>query len=292
MIDLVRPPFTLIDGGLSTVLEEMGERPSGLLWTAAALIDRPSLITEAHRRYVEAGAEVIITASYQASVGGLVAAGLEPLVARRALHATTRLARDSGATLVAASVGPFGACLADGSEYRGVYSADWNEVRRFHRERLEVLVDSGPDLFAVETMPGSVEAQIVVEELRALTDLPAWVTFTCNGPSTTCTDDALADAVVAVASAVDAVGVNCTDPGHVGALLRSAASVTDLPLVAYPNHGATWDAAAKCWIGEADGTDLPRHLSEWRAAGARLVGGCCGVGTKGIAALSVARAHH
>jgi homocysteine S-methyltransferase len=292
VIDLVRSPFTLLDGGLSTVLEEMGEHPSGLLWTAAALVDRPWLITEAHGRYVEAGADVVITASYQASVAGLVGAGLEPAAARRALASTTELARASGAALVAASVGPFGACLADGSEYRGTYAADWHDVARFQRERLEVLVDSGPDVFAVETMPGSVEARIVIDELRALTDAPAWVTFTCNGPHTTCTGDAFADAVAVVAPAVQAVGVNCTHPAHVGSLLAAAASVTELPLVAYPNHGAAWDAVSKCWIGSADGTDLPLHLSEWLAAGARLVGGCCGVGTKGIAALAAARARH
>ena len=292
MIELVRLPFTIIDGGLSTVLEEMGERPGGLLWTAAALVDRPALLTEAHRRYVEAGADVVITSSYQASVKGLVSAGLDPAEARTALASTTHLARASGASIVAASVGPFGACLADGSEYRGVYTADWNEVRAFHRERLEVLVDSGPDVFAIETMPGAVEAQIVVEELRNLTDLPAWVTFTCNGPSTTCTGDALGAAVAAVAPAASAVGVNCTHPSLVTSLLRQAAEVTDLPLVAYPNHGAQWDADAKCWIGTADGTDLPTHLDEWLAAGARLVGGCCGVGTKGIATIASARAHH
>jgi S-methylmethionine-dependent homocysteine/selenocysteine methylase len=285
-------PFTLVDGGLSTVLEEMGEHPSGLLWTAAALLDRPWLLTEAHRRYVEAGADVVITSSYQASLPGLVAAGLDPSAAREALVSTTRLARASGAATVAASVGPFGACLADGSEYHGSYAADWAEVRRFHRERLEVLADSGPDLFAIETMPGAVEAQIVLEELRSLTDAPAWVSFTCNGPHTTCSGDAITAAVAAVAPAANAVGVNCTHPSLVTSLLHDAASVTDLPLVAYPNHGAEWDAHAKCWVGAADGTDLPAHLGEWLAAGARLVGGCCGVGTKGVAALAAARARH
>ena len=193
---------------------------------------------------------------------------------------------------VAASVGPFGACLADGSEYHGRYAADWAEVRAFHRRRLEVLVDSGPDAFAIETMPGIVEARIVIEELRTLSSTPAWVSFTCNDSHTTCAGDPITAAVEAVAPMADAVGVNCTHPGFVAPLLRDASLVTDLPLVAYPNHGAAWDAVAKCWIGTADGTDLPVHLAEWLAAGTRLVGGCCGVGTKGIAALAAARAHH
>lgn len=285
-------PFTVIDGGLSTVLEELGERPAGMLWTASALVDRSSLITEAHRRYVDAGADIVITSSYQASEAGLVAAGLSRSRARAVLASTTELARQAGARCVAASVGPYGACQADGSEYHGRYEADWAEVRRFHRARLEVLVDSGPDVFAVETMPGVVEAAIVMEELRELTDAPAWVTFTCSGPHTTCAGDSMADAAAAVAPMVQAVGVNCTHPAFVGMLLRQAGGVTHLPLVAYPNHGADWDAQAKCWVGTADGTDLPRHLDEWLAAGARLVGGCCGVGTKGIAAIAAARLPH
>lgn len=285
-------PFTLIDGGLSTVLEEMGERPAGLLWTAAALVDRPWLLTEAHRRWVDAGADIVITASYQASEAGFVSAGMSGPQARAALASTTQLARAAGARFVAASVGPFGACLADGSEYHGRYAADWAEVRAFHRRRLEVLVDSGPDAFAVETMPGAVEAQIVIEELRTLSDAPAWVSFTCDEPHATCAGDTITAAAAAVAPMADAVGVNCTHPRLVASLLRDAAMATDLPLVAYPNHGAAWDAGAKCWVGTADGTDLPAHLTEWLAAGARLVGGCCGVGTKGIAALAAARAHH
>jgi len=285
-------PFTLVDGGLSTVLEEMGERPTGSLWTASALVDRPWLLTEAHRRFVQSGADVVITASYQASETGFVAAGMSATQARTALASTTELARRSGAACVAASVGPFGACLADGSEYHGRYSADWDEVRRFHRRRLEVLVDSGPDVFAVETMPGTTEAVIVLEELRALSDAPAWLTFTCDGLRTTCAGDSVESAAAAVGPLAQAVGVNCTHPSHVASLLHRMASATALPLVAYPNHGAAWDAESKCWVGNADGTDLPTHLTEWLAAGARLVGGCCGVGTKGIAALAAARAHH
>ncbi len=288
----LREPFTVIDGGLSTVLEELGEHPEGLLWTAAALVDRPWLITDAHRRYVTAGADIVISASYQASEAGLVAAGLSPARARAALASTTALARQAGAAFVVASVGPYGACLADGSEYHGRYAADWAEVRRFHRTRLEVLAESGPDGFAVETMPGAVEATIVLEELRALTDAPAWVTFTCSDPHATCSGDSMVDAVAAVAPTVQAVGVNCTHPSLVGSLLRDARSVAHLPLVAYPNHGADWDAVGKCWRGVADGTDLPQYLDEWLAAGARLVGGCCGVGTRGVAAIAAARARH
>lgn len=291
MTALVREPFTLLDGGLSTALEELGEQPSGLLWTAAALVDRPWVITAAHRRFVDAGADLVISSSYQASEQGFVRAGLSPADARRLLASTTEVARASGAELVAASVGPFGAYMADGSEYTGRYHADWAAIRAFHRARLEVLVDSGPDVFAVETIPLRAEAELVVEELRALTDAPAWVTFSCADERSTCGGDEFASAAAAVASAVQAVGVNCTAPGHVEPLLRSAQGLT-VPFVVYPNHGAAWDAEHKCWLGPTGGLELPEHLGGWLAAGARLVGGCCGVGAEGVRALAAWRRRH
>ncbi|HQZ36100.1 MAG TPA: homocysteine S-methyltransferase [Ilumatobacteraceae bacterium] len=287
MTALVREPFTLIDGGLSTVLEEMGEHPAGLLWTAAALIDRPEVITAAHRRYVDAGADVVITSSYQASEPGFVAAGLSAPHARRLLASTTAVARAAQPKIVACSVGPFGAYLGDGSEYSGHYSADWTEVRALHRARLEVLVETAPDVFAVETMPSRAEAEIVMEELRALTDAPAWLTFTCADDAHTCSGDVFADAVAAVASTLTAVGVNCTAPGLVEPLLRTAP--TGLPFVVYPNHGAVWDGDHKCWSGAPGGVELPGLVPAWLAAGAQLIGGCCGVGTAGIAALAELR---
>ena len=284
---LLREPFTLIDGGLSTVLEEMGEQPSGLLWTAAVLFDRPDVITAAHRRYVDAGADVIITSSYQASEPGFVAAGLSATEARRLLASTTAVARAAEPSVVACSVGPFGAYLGDGSEYTGRYSASWAEVRAFHRARLQVLVDTAPDVFAIETIPSLAEAEIVVEELRTLTEAPAWLTFTCADEVHTCSGDVFAEAVMAVAPALSAAGVNCTAPGLVESLLRSL--VTDLPLVAYSNHGAIWDGDHKCWSGASGGVELPGLVPSWLAAGARLIGGCCGVGTAGIAALAALR---
>ncbi len=283
MIPLAREPFTLIDGGLSTALEELGEHPGGLLWTAAALVDRPEVLTAAHRRYVEAGADVVITSSYQASEPGFVAHGMSPAEARRVLASTTAVARASGALMVAASVGPYGAHRADGSEYTGRYDESWDDIRAFHRARLEVLVDTAPDLFAIETIPLRAEAELVVEELRRLTDAPAWVTFSCADEARTCGGDEFSAAIASVASEVQAVGVNCTTPRLVEPLLRSVA--VDLPFVVYPNHGAAWDAEHKCWIGPTGGAELPGLVPLWLAAGARLVGGCCGVGTEGIRAL-------
>ena len=285
--NLAREPFTLVDGGLSTALEELGEKPAGLLWTAAALVDRPEVITAAHRLFVEAGADVIISASYQASEAGFISAGLSRSSARRPLASTTEVARASGAPLVACSIGPFGACLGDGSEYHGIYAANWREVRDFHRSRLEVLVPTEPDLFAIETIPTLTEATIVVEELRELTSAPAWLTFSCRDETHTCGGDVLADAALQLAPALDAIGVNCTAPHLIGPLLRSID--VGLPLVAYPNHGARWDGDHDCWVGPTGGSEIPDLIPAWLDAGARFIGGCCGIGSKGIEALAVLR---
>lgn len=282
-----RRPFTVLDGGLSTALEEIGEWAIGPLWSAAPMIDRAGVVTAAHRRFVEAGADVVISASYQASEAGLIAAGLEPPNARRTLAATTEVARRSGARVVACSIGPFGACLGDGSEYHGRYRASWAEVRAFHRQRLNVLVGTDPDLFAIETIPTGVEAEIIVSELRALTDAPAWVAFSCQDEARTCGGEALSSAATRVAAHVTAVGVNCTAPHFVDPLLRSMN--VDLPLVAYPNHGAHWNADTRQWTGRADDSQLPTLVPSWIDAGARIIGGCCGVGSAVIAELAELR---
>lgn len=283
-------PFAVVDGGLSTALELLGHRPTGLLWTAQLVLDAPDVVVAAHRSFVEAGADIVITASYQASVEGFVAAGADASRARAALASTTALARRSGARVVAASIGPFGASLGDGSEYHGRYDADWATVRRFHRRRFEVLADTGPDLFAIETIPGRAEAEIVLEELAGASPLPAWVSYSCRDEATTCAGDPF-DAAIATAvesPQVVAAGLNCTDPRHVERLLSLAAGATALPLVAYPNHGRAWDAAHECWIGEGDG-DLGDRAPAWWRAGARLIGGCCGIGPDGVRALVAAR---
>ena len=283
-----RRPFTVLDGGLSTVLEELGASPIGPLWSAAPMVDRPDIITAAHRRFVDAGADIIISASYQASEAGLMTAGLEPAEARRVLASTTEVARASGAGIVACSIGPFGACLADGSEYHGRYNASWSQVREFHRARLEVLVDTGPDLFAIETIPTGVEAEIIVSVLRSLTTTPAWVSFSCQDEARVCGGEALADAVGRVVDGVDAVGVNCTAPQFVEPLLRSLS--VSVPLVAYPNHGAHWDTDHRSWSSTTRSAEIPGLVPSWLAAGARIVGGCCGVGSAGIAELAALRA--
>ena len=288
----LRTPFTVIDGGLSTVLEEQGFDLRHPLWTARLITENPEALVEAHLAYLRAGAEVVITASYQASVDGFVAGGLSRAEAEAALRSTTALAREAVArhgsgALVAASVGPYGATLADGSEYHGDYAITDEALRQFHAERLALLAESAPDLLAIETIPSAREALALRDALEGNT-LPAWFAFTCRDDARTASGDRIEDAIAIAASVpgVIAVGVNCTDPVFIGPLLERAASVTDLPLVAYGNAGQAWNAAAGVWEGTA-AASFP--VDRWVEAGARLIGGCCGVGPAGIAALRRSR---
>ena len=283
----------VLDGGLSNALEDRGCDLSSDLWTARLLLDDPAQIAAVHRDYYLAGADVATTASYQASVPSLVAAGLSPQEAQRAILAGVELARgvrdevaaETGRSLlVAASVGPYGAVLADGSEYRGRYGVTAAALRDFHAPRLELLASAGPDLFAVETIPDADEAEVLVPLLDEL-GLPAWFSYSVADGATRARQPlAEAYAVLAGSTSVVAAGVNCSAPADVSAAIRAAVDATGRPAVAYPNLGETWDSATHTWAG--DGSYDTALASEWVAAGARLVGGCCRVGPAHIAELA------
>jgi len=239
-----------LDGGLSTALEELGADIADELWTARVLRDQPELVLAAHRAFVDAGAEIVISASYQAP--------------HELLRRSVQIARQAG-VLVAASVAPYGAVLAGGQEYTG----DYEVPSGWHEGRLRELLDA--DCIAIETQPRVDEAAAIVRALEELDGPDAWVTFTCRDGRLTGHGEPIEDAVLAVASSdrVVAVGVNCTAPEFVDELLGRIAAVSDLPLVAYPNAGRSYDAVTKTWSGE---------MSSCTFEGATLVGGCCGWG--------------
>ena len=284
----------ILDGGMSNALEARGHDVSGPLWTARMLRDAPAEIAAVHRAYYEAGARVATTASYQASVPGFVAAGVDRSEAEKLISRSITLARDvrdglstdGSARWVAASVGPYGAVLADGSEYRGRYGLSRAQLRDFHLPRLELLASAGPDFVAVETIPDADEAAVLVDLLDDL-GVSAWLSFSARG-SRTCAGQPLTDAfaVAGSGSSVFAVGVNCCSPADVVPAVQLAARVTGKPAVAYPNSGAAWDAAARRWVGDSsfDGGSV----RDWVQAGAAYVGGCCRVGARDIAAIAAA----
>jgi len=281
----------VLDGGLASELEARGLVLDDPLWSARALIEAPETIAAVHRDYLEAGADVVSTATYQASIPGLAARGLSMREAQDVLASGVALARRErdafwdrrpagGARarpLVAASIGSYGAFLADGSEYRGDYDIDANALAAWHRPRLRLLEASGADLLAVETIPSIVEAAAIVLLLAESDGPPAWVSFQARD-DTSLADGAPVESAVALCERsrrVVAVGVNCVAPRLVDPLLARCARATAKPLVAYPNRGGTWDAASKRWIDGDAAIAWDRLAPAWRDAGARLIGGCC-----------------
>lgn len=289
----------VVDGGLGSTLEACGADLAAPLWSAKAVLDEPDLVRAVHGAFFRAGADVAVTASYQVSVEGFRRAGRTATDAATALRRSVALARaaadevraeQGGDRLVAASVGPYGAVLADGSEYHGRYGRSAAELTAFHRERIVVLEDAGPDLLAVETMPTAAEALTVLDALDA-DGPPAWVSFTAVADGRTAGGDELAAVGPRVAAhpRVAAIGVNCTAEADVADALEALAP-TGLPLVACPNAGGEWDAVGRCWRYAGLGAVDEGIATRWVAQGARLVGGCCGVGPDDIAALAAALA--
>jgi homocysteine S-methyltransferase len=292
----------VLDGGLATELEAMGEDLSDALWSARLLADAPDRIEEAHLAYYRAGARVATTASYQATFPGFAARGIPHDEAAALLRRSVELAERAraraieggvrGPLFVAASVGPYGAYLADGSEYRGRYGMSIASLREFHRERLEVLASTNAQVLALETIPEVEEAEALASLLVDLDPVAAWVSFSCADGGHVRSGAPIEEAVAAVAGhgGVAAVGVNCTAPEHVPELVARIRAVTELPVIAYPNGGEDWDAAARRWTGDP-GAGLDGHaVAGWVAAGATLVGGCCRVGPERIAAIAATTA--
>jgi homocysteine S-methyltransferase len=282
----------VLDGGLATLLEAHGHDLSSALWSARLLADNPAAITAAHAEFFRAGAQVAITSSYQASFQGFEQLGLDRAEAEVLLRRSVRLAREAadaatpsaGQRWVAASVGPYGAALADGSEYRGDYGLTVAQLRDWHRPRLEILADSGADVLALETIPALAEAEALLAEVQAL-GVPAWLSMTCSGGRTRAGERAEeAFGMTAGLDEIIAVGVNCIDSVEAADLVTMAVESSRKPAVVYPNSGESWDAVARSWAGTA--TFGPEHAAVWVASGARLVGGCCRVGPGAIRQLA------
>jgi homocysteine S-methyltransferase len=290
----------VLDGGLSTELESRGHDVTSALWSARLLRDDPAAVTEAHAAFAAAGAQVLTTASYQATVPGFAAAGIDAAAATALITRSVQLARDGLAAAgrtgwVAGSVGPYGAFLADGSEYTGDYvvQVPGTVLREFHRPRLQPLAEAGADVLACETLPAAAEVEALLAELSDL-GVPAWLSLTTvpdgAGVPRTRRGERLDDVLGMTrdVAAVVAVGVNCTDPAGVPTAVRVAAAASGKPVVAYPNSGEVWDAAARRWTGSAGVGDV----AAWLAAGARLVGGCCRVRPDDVTVIAAAvRAH-
>jgi homocysteine S-methyltransferase len=289
----------VLDGGLATELEAGGADLSDALWSARLLLEDPAAIVRAHLAFYRAGAQVATTASYQASFEAFARRGLDREAAAALMRRSVELASEAraiataewdgeGPLLVAASVGPYGAFLADGSEYRGRYGLSVAALRDFHRARMETLLAAGPDLLAIETIPEIEEGEALAGLLSDLGGT-AWLSFTCADGARLRSGAPVEEAFALAAGApgIVAVGINCTAPEYATELVARAAAVTDKPIVVYPNSGEDWDPVGRRWIGS--GAPAGAAAAEgWIAAGARLIGGCCRVTPTQIGELAAA----
>ncbi|MEO3814844.1 homocysteine S-methyltransferase [Sphaerisporangium sp. B11E5] len=268
----------ILDGGLATHLETLGYDLSDELWSARLLMEDPEAILRAHLDYFAAGADVATTASYQASFPGLMRRGRNEHEAQALMQLSVELAveaRDAnGGGVVAASVGPYGAYLADGAEYTGDYDLDERALLEWHRPRWEVLAGSGADVLACETIPSYAEARVIARLLEETPKVNAWIAFSCRD------DERIRDGTPLERCAelfagnpqVVALGVNCTSPAHIKSLIGR---LEGSPIIVYPNSGETWDAEHRLWRGIADPVEFATAAVQWRDAGATYIGGCC-----------------
>lgn len=296
---LARGEVVALDGGLATTLAGRGHDLSGALWSARLLVDDPGALRSVHAAFLEAGADVVTAASYQVASRSLANAGLDPGDTDLLLARSVLLAREAAALhrtdagyrgLVAASVGPYGAVLGSGAEYRGGYGIGVDELRRFHAPRIDALLEAGPDVLACETLPSGDEVRAIADLLDGLGS-PAWVSLTVAADGTTTPEgQPLLDAIGPLLGVdeVLAVGVNCCDPAAATRAL-DILGVTGLPLVSYPNVTARWDETSGSWV-RRDGP--APNLDGWVAAGARLVGGCCGTAPEDLTRLLAGVARH
>ncbi len=281
----------ILDGGLATELEAWGYDLSDALWSARLLRDDPDAIRRVHLAYYRAGADCATTASYQASLPGFMAQGMTEAEAVRLLQRSVELAlaaRDvfwadeanrAGRLrpLVAASVGPYGAYLADGAEYRGDYALDEAGLRAWHRPRWQILAATAADLLACETLPSFAEARALAHLLDETSERLAWFSFTCRDGQHISDGTPLADCAAYLEQfpQVAAIGVNCTPPRFIPDLIRAVFPLTQKPIIVYPNSGETYDVARKAWFGESVPAEFGTFSREWRKLGASCLGGCC-----------------
>ena len=289
----------ILDGGLATELERRGLDTSGGLWSARVLVEEPNAIEQLHYDYYAAGADCVITSSYQLTYEGGAKTGLSKDETNALLVKSVSLANvarrritsdksDERPRYVAASVGPYGARLQDGSEYHGNYNVSIGDIAAFHEERFAVLAESGADFLACETIPILDEAHALAMVLRNHPGVKAWFTFTSPDGIHTSHGELLADASRFLDAEPDvvAIGVNCLRPQAVSTAIRELAKETGKPLVAYPNSGEKWNSAKHDWDGAREEMSLAELAQGWIAAGVGFVGGCCRTGPAEIAGLA------
>ncbi|HEY9577385.1 MAG TPA: homocysteine S-methyltransferase [Pseudobacillus sp.] len=296
-------PLIVLDGAMATELEHHGCDLNNSLWSAKILIENPEIIKRVHRDYFKAGADCAITASYQATIEGFAQHGLKEEETLNLIQTSVQLARESRdefwnklenrdnrpKPIVAASIGPYGAFLADGSEYRGDYKLTEDELMNFHRPRMKALIDAGAEVLACETIPNMIEAKAIVRLLEE--EFPgtyAWISFSAKDGLHISNGVPVAECVswLDKHEQVAAIGVNCTSPEYISSLVKNIADHTEKPIVVYPNLGEVYDASTKTWSGAPSKESYESNIRNWYECGARLIGGCCRTRPENIKAIA------
>jgi len=279
----------ILDGALATELEKLDCDLENPLWSARVLLDEPEKIRKVHYAYFEAGADIAITASYQASIDGFKKRGISEADSRALMKKTVELAQQARDDywmekmesfrpypLIAGSVGPYGAYLADGSEYIGNYGVSDSFLYDFHKPRIEALVEAGADLLAVETIPSLQEARVICDVLKEFPDISAWMTFTLRDAVHISEGMTLKECaeVLNACSQVAAIGVNCVTTEFVSESVQVLHACTQKPIIIYPNSGEHYNPETKTWYGD-NHIHMDAAAADWAKKGAKIIGGCC-----------------
>ncbi|WP_160688014.1 homocysteine S-methyltransferase [Clostridium sp. C2-6-12] len=281
----------ILDGALATELENRGCDINDSLWSAKILAENPEIIEKVHYDYFVSGADCAITSSYQATIDGFIQKGFSENEAISLIKRSVQIAKKARddfwsnaenkknrpMPLVAGSVGPYGAYLADGSEYRGDYNISEEELINFHRPRIKILVDEGVDILACETIPNLLEAKAIIKLLKEFPNVYCWISFSCKN------DLEISDGTLISECAryldnceqVAAMGINCTAPAYINSLIEEIKSNSKKPIIVYPNSGEEYDANSKTWHGDSSGCTYGCNAKNWFDKGAKLIGGCC-----------------
>ena len=278
---LANKNFVLLDGGLATELEHRGLNLDDPLWSGKALLENPDVIGSIHKEYLEAGSDIVTTATYQATYEGFAKRGCSENEYSELLRLSIAIAKKScrefGKGLTAASIGCYGAHLVDGSEYRGNYGLSKRELIDYHRKKLEILTAANPDIIAFETIPCLIEAEAILELLLEFPDSASWLTFSCRNENEISNGESFSECISAVSESpqIIATGVNCTPPQYITRLLQSVKQERNQRLIVYPNSGEIWNDGQRCWDHNPDKRPVEEYAREWHKLGANIIGGCC-----------------
>lgn len=305
------------DGGFATQLTvHVGNQVDGEpLWSAKFNATNPQAIIDTHYDFLQAGADIILTNTYQASVEGYVEyLDMNEEESIQLIKRTVQFAQiakskylqaglegnqrsEDALPMIIASIGPYGAHLHDGSEYTGSY-ADYvapGIIAQWHRTRIDACLEVGVDALAIETIPCQVEAEALIDLLcDEYPGVKFWISFQCKDGKNLAHGESFREASQCVWKQLEkrnalqnclALGVNCVHPKFVSQLFQSLnGDRTDqekIPLVVYPNSGEVYDVR-NGWTGKEDCVPLENYVPEWIQLGAKIIGGCCRTYAKDI----------